>query len=67
MRDSVENCWEFVEPILNAWENDPTIPVYGYPAGTWGPEVADDMIEPEELEWRSPCRHLTDDTSFCEL
>ena len=65
--DSVENCWEFVEPILNAWANDSTIPVYGYPAGTWGPEVADDMIEPEELEWRSPCRHLTDDTSFCEL
>ena len=32
--ESVENCWEFVEPILNAWENDPTIPVYGYPAGT---------------------------------
>ena len=65
--ESVENCWGFVEPILNAWENDPTIPVYGYPAGTWGPEVADDMIEPEELHWRSPCRGLTNDTSYCEL
>jgi glucose-6-phosphate 1-dehydrogenase len=65
--DSVEFSWEFVEPILNAWKNDPTIPVYGYPAGTWGPEVADDMIEPDELCWRSPCRRLTDDTSYCEL
>lgn len=65
--DSVEYSWEFVEPILNAWENDPSIPVYGYPAGTWGPEIADDLIEPPELSWRNPCRRLTDDTSFCEL
>jgi len=65
--ESVENCWEFVEPILDAWENDDSIPVFGYPAGTWGPEVADDMIEPEELKWRSPCRGLTNDTSYCEL
>ena len=65
--DSVENCWEFVEPILDAWENDDSIPVYGYPAGTWGPEEADDMIQPEELSWRSPCRKLTEDTTYCEL
>ncbi|MFK7770411.1 MAG: glucose-6-phosphate dehydrogenase [Mariniblastus sp.] len=65
--DSVEYSWEFVKPILDAWKNDPTIPVYGYPAGTWGPEVADNLIEPDELTWRNPCRRLTDDTSFCEL
>ena len=66
--DSVEYSWEFVEPILSAWRNDPSIPVYGYPAGTWGPEeVADDLIEPKELCWRNPCRRLTDDTSYCEL
>ena len=65
--DSVEYSWEFVEPILNAWENDPTIPVYGYPSGTWGPEVADDLIELADLGWRNPCRRLTDDNSFCEL
>ena len=65
--DSVEYSWEFVEPILNAWKNDPSIPVYGYPAGTWGPNVADDMVEPEDLTWRNPCRRLTDDTSYCEL
>ena len=65
--DSVEFCWEFVEPILNAWQNDPSIPIYGYPAGTWGPEPADDLIEPALVSWRNPCRRLTDDTSFCEL
>jgi glucose-6-phosphate 1-dehydrogenase len=65
--DSVEATWKFVEPILDAWENDPTIPIYGYPAGTWGPDVADDLIKPKEIGWRNPCRRLTDDNSFCEL
>ncbi|MEM9940385.1 MAG: glucose-6-phosphate dehydrogenase [Planctomycetota bacterium] len=65
--DSVEYSWEFVEPILDAWKNDPEIPIFGYPAGTWGPESADDMIDPKHLTWRNPCRRLTDDTSFCEL
>lgn len=65
--DSVEYSWQFVEPILNAWKNDPGIPIYGYPAGSWGPEVADDLIQSSELGWRNPCRRLTDENSFCEL
>ena len=65
--DSVEYAWEFVEPILDAWKNNPDIPVYGYPAGTWGPMIADDMIEPAELTWRNPCKWLTTDDTFCEL
>ena len=36
--DSVEAAWKFVDPILKAWKEDPSIPVYGYPAGTWGPQ-----------------------------
>ena len=65
--DAVEAAWEFVNPILEAWKHDSSIPVYGYPAGTWGPEYADDMIEGEELTWRYPCRNLADDGKYCEL
>ncbi len=65
--DSVEASWEFVEPILDAWKNDDSIPVFGYPAGTWGPLVANDMIDPEEITWRNPCRQLTEDTNYCKL
>ncbi len=64
---SVEYSWAFVEPILDAWANDPTIPVYGYPAGSWGPDIADNLIEPKRMGWRNPCRKLTQDTSFCTL
>jgi glucose-6-phosphate 1-dehydrogenase len=63
--DAVEKAWEFVQPILNAWKNNPEIPVYGYPAGTWGPEVVDDLME--EGQWRYPCKNLAHDGEYCEL
>ncbi|MEO1449984.1 MAG: glucose-6-phosphate dehydrogenase [Bacteroidota bacterium] len=65
--DAVEAAWKFVQPILDAWKNNPEIPVHGYPAGTWGPENADDMVEGKNITWRYPCRNLSDDGSYCEL
>ncbi|RKQ42940.1 glucose-6-phosphate 1-dehydrogenase [Roseivirga pacifica] len=64
--DSTESAWQFVDTILKAWEED-DIPVYGYPAGTWGPEHADNLIEGENMTWRYPCKNLTDDGNYCEL
>lgn len=63
--DAVEKAWEFVQPILNAWKNNAEIPVYGYPAGTWGPEVVDDLME--DGMWRYPCKNLAHDGEYCEL
>ncbi|MDX1283560.1 MAG: glucose-6-phosphate dehydrogenase, partial [Draconibacterium sp.] len=63
--DAVEAAWEFVQPILNAWETNPEIPIYGYPAGTWGPEYSDKLILGGE--WRYPCKNLADDGLYCEL
>ncbi len=63
--DAVEKAWEFVQPILNAWKNNPDIPVYGYPAGTWGPDIADQLIE--DGQWRYPCKNLSNDGEYCEL
>lgn len=65
--DIVMSAWEFLDPVLNAWKNNDTIPVYGYPCGTWGPEVADDLIEEEGNTWRYPCKNLADDGIYCEL
>lgn len=63
--DAVEKAWDFVQPILNAWKNNPDIPIYGYPAGTWGPEIVDDLID--EGLWRYPCKNLAHDGEYCEL
>ena len=65
--DEVETAWKFLEPIQKAWANNPTIKVFGYPAGTWGPEHANDLIEGDDLTWRYPCKNLADDGLYCEL
>lgn len=65
--DEVETAWKFLEPIQLAWANNTEIKVFGYPAGTWGPEHANDLIEGEGLTWRYPCKNLADDELYCEL
>ncbi len=65
--DAVEAAWNFVNPIQKAWKNNPDIPVYGYPAGTWGPENADNLISGATHTWRYPCKNLADDGVYCEL
>lgn len=63
--DAVEEAWKFVQPVLNAWNNNPNIPIYGYPAGTWGPAESDRLIP--DGTWRYPCKNLSNDGLYCEL
>ena len=65
--EEVMAAWKFLMPVIDAWENDKTIPLHGYPSGTWGPENADDLIEGESMTWRYPCKNLADDGIYCEL
>ncbi len=64
--DAVEASWKYFDPIIRAWESDPEIPLYGYPARTWGPKEADTLI-PEGGHWTNPCKNLTDTDLYCEL
>lgn len=65
--DSVEECWKFVDPILDVWKNNYDVKIYGYPAGTWGPIESFDLFDEHKSEWRYPCKNLTDDGLYCEL
>jgi len=65
--DAIEQAWSIVDPILSSWENNTDIPIYGYPAGTWGPQQADILIDDPALTWRYPCKNLADDGIYCEL
>ena len=65
--DAVEAAWRFVAPIQKAWNENHDLKIYGYPAGTWGPENADDLIEDKDFTWRYPCKNLADDGNYCEL
>jgi len=63
--DAVEEAWKIVQPVINAWETNHEIPIYGYPAGSWGPNVTDSLISGGQ--WRYPCKNLTNDGTYCEL
>jgi glucose-6-phosphate 1-dehydrogenase len=65
--DVIETAWKFLSPIQKVWANYPDAKIYGYPAGTWGPEVANDLIDEPEMTWRYPCKNLADDETYCEL
>ncbi|NDV79840.1 glucose-6-phosphate dehydrogenase [Dysgonomonas sp. 511] len=65
--DALEATWKFVQPLLDFWKDNPDAPLHGYPAGSWGPNVADDLIEGKDRHWRYPCKNLSDDGIYCEL
>lgn len=52
-RDEVEEQWAFIDPVFEAWREQPVAPPL-YAAGTWGPEQADDLIASDGRRWRKP-------------
>ena len=52
-RDEVEEAWAFIDPIENAWAAKKDVPsLFFYPAGSWGPEEADDLLARDGRAWR---------------
>ncbi|MGS0743947.1 glucose-6-phosphate dehydrogenase [Glaciimonas sp. GG7] len=49
--DELEAAWEWVEPILEYWEQEENEPI-PYSAGTWGPAAASALIGRDGLQWR---------------
>ena len=52
--DALRASWKFVDPILNAWKNNPEIPLYFYECNTWGPNEANALFGDKRLKWRPP-------------
>ena len=65
--DAVEESWTYFDKILDYWKKYPETPLYGYPAGTWGPKEADVLIERSHAEWTNPCKNLTHSKLYCLL
>ena len=62
--DEVEAAWEFVDPILEYWKTGKDVRMFGYAAGVWGPENADELIDGIGY-WRNPGPNLADDSGYC--
>uniref|UniRef100_UPI0037354A42 glucose-6-phosphate dehydrogenase n=1 Tax=Luteococcus sp. TaxID=1969402 RepID=UPI0037354A42 len=50
--EEVELGWKILDPVLDFWatQGQPE----GYPAGTWGPAGADEMLARDGFTWRRP-------------
>jgi len=51
-RDEVETAWSIVDPIRQAWANEPLKDDDLYAAGSWGPEAADALLARYGHKWR---------------
>lgn len=52
--DSVETAWAFIDNIRSAWENQPLTERDFYPAGSWGPQSADELLAALGHAWHVP-------------
>ncbi len=52
-RDEVEQAWAFIDTIEEAWAaQEGAPPLATYPAGSWGPEKADELLARDGRAWR---------------
>lgn len=52
-RDEVENAWCYIDAIEDAWHRSEAPPKMAeYPAGSWGPQEADDLLHRDGRHWR---------------
>ena len=57
-KDSVEDAWRFITPILKAWERMPPPEFPNYAAGSEGPAAADAWIRADGREWHKLDRRV---------
>jgi len=49
--DEVKAAWQIVDPVMQHWAEDKS-PLHFYSAGSWGPEIANDLFDVAEHDWR---------------
>ncbi len=52
--DATEAAWRVVDPIIAQWESERPPDFPNYPAGSWGPAAASDLIAQAGAAWRNP-------------
>ena len=51
--DELDAAWQFVQPVLDAWDNRSSRPPK-YAAGSWGPAEADELLYRTGRKWIDP-------------
>ncbi len=54
--DTVEKSWQLLTPVLEQWRKSPVdegnCRLHAYPAGSWGPQAAADLLARDGRRWR---------------
>jgi glucose-6-phosphate 1-dehydrogenase len=50
--DEVEAAWSIIDPLLKYFERRPLRDLPAYPAGSWGPAQADELLRGAHSRWR---------------
>jgi glucose-6-phosphate 1-dehydrogenase len=53
-RDEIEAAWAWIDTIQRAWRKRKASSLPEYPAGSWGPREADELIASDGRKWRTP-------------
>ncbi|MGJ0489953.1 glucose-6-phosphate dehydrogenase [Methylobacter sp.] len=53
-REEIEQAWTWIDSIQDAWKHVDATPK-PYPAGTWGPTEADELLARDGRAWEEPC------------
>jgi glucose-6-phosphate 1-dehydrogenase len=51
-REGVEATWSLLTPLLELWAEHRPTDFPNYPAGTWGPKAADELLARDGRAWR---------------
>jgi len=59
--DQVEEAWDVVTTIQEAWVNDKFSSLHNYDAGSWGPEAANELLARQGHYWASNTLHAEEE------
>ena len=51
--DMIEAAWAVVTPVLDVWNAIPARDFPDYPAGSWGPSDADELLKRDGRAWKN--------------
>jgi glucose-6-phosphate 1-dehydrogenase len=53
-QDWLDHAWRFLDPILDGWAAEKERGLAFYPAGSWGPREADELLQKDGRQWLTP-------------
>jgi glucose-6-phosphate 1-dehydrogenase len=52
--EMVDRSWQFIQSILDEWNAEGKKGMAYYPAGSWGPEAAQQLLISDQSAWLEP-------------